>query len=517
MNEVLFTLGNSLLQVSVPSLSTLPEDLSKSLESRLCYTHNTYNQPTYFSKKGGITTEIRRVFQYDERGNLVCPVGFLSKVRADAEALGYKVSVVDIDKDYHNSAAFKYDIMRLKGRIELRDKQDECLAAVLTSRGGIVVGPTGFGKTFMFAAICLAYPNAKIQIVTRRVDVMRRIHSGLSKFIPALGMVGSGKKSWERVTVITADSMHRISHEGEGLADILLYDEAHEAVAPTYQHELGKFLRTRKFGFTASPEGRMDGAHFMLEAIFGPRIFQLSYSDAVSVDLVVPIKVEWLYVKGNGPSAFSDMSGVPKERWGIWRNEDRNKAIADKARSFDDDDQVLIMVKSIEHAIHLKQFLPEFQLCYDSMDPADYQSYVNKGLIDPAIEPLMTPTRREDMRLGFERATLKKVISTDVWSTGVDFAQLCVLIRADARSSKIVDIQAPGRVARKHDESGKRFGLVVDLMDAFDFTFLNRSKSRRASYKQMGWAEKFIKSEVDTHNFEADILDEAFDSVDEEL
>ena len=515
--DVLLTMGNWLLQVSVPGAKALPEDLSKLLESRLCYTHATYNQPTFFSKKSGISTEIRMIFQYDLNGNLICPRGFFSKIKKDIETLGYKPIIEDLDDAYHKSDAFEIDINRLVGRIQLREKQDECLAAILTSRGGIVVGPTGFGKSFMFSAICLAYPKAKIQIVTRRVDVMKRIYGGLSKFIPNLGMVGSGSCKWDRVTVITADSMHRISHEGEGLADILLYDEAHEAVAPTYQHELGKFMRTRKFGFTASPDGRMDGAHFMLEAIFGPRIFEMSYAEAVAVDLVVPIKVEWICVGGTGVNPCSDLSGVAKERWGIWRNAERNQAIASKAREYEPEDQVLIMVKSIEHAVHLKQALPEFQLCYDSMDQGDYDRYVKKDMLDPVSEPLMTPARREEMRLGFERGTLKKVISTDVWSTGVDFAQLCVLIRADARSSKIVDIQAPGRVSRKHDESGKKFGLVLDCMDNFDYTFLGRSKSRRLSYKAMGW-EEVTKASVPALpgiDSSVDVMEEAFDIGDE--
>lgn len=508
--DIHFTLSNALMQISVPKPLELPEPLVKRIESRLCYNHNTFNHPTYFSKKSGVTTEVRRVFQYDSYGNLICPKGFFNKLKADVQALGHSVIVNDMDEAYYTGNAFSYDLSRLAGRIQLRDKQDECLASIMTSRGGIVVGPTGFGKSFMFGAICLAYPNAKIHVVTRRVDVMKRICGSLSKLIPSLGMVGSGNNSWSRVTVITADSMHKVTHDGDRLADILLYDEAHEAVAPSYQAELGKYKKTKKFGFTASPDGRADGAHFMLEAIFGPRIFEMSYSDAVDVDLVVPIKVEWVPVR-NCSTTCSDLSGVTKERWGIWRNTYRNAAIAEKANQYEDDDQVLIMVKSVEHAVYLKQHLPNFSLCYDTMDPADYNMYVKKQLIDPSTEPPMTPSRRERMRLDFEKGVLKKVISTDVWSTGVDFAQLSVLIRADARASKIVDIQAPGRVARKHEASGKTYGLVIDFMDTFDFTFQNRSNSRRLSYRKMGW-EELQSSNIpvaDTSSF--DVLEEAFD------
>lgn len=483
--EVNFTIGNSLLQVSSPT-GELPLDIKKRLESRLCYTHVSFNHAG-FRKSGNFSSEVRTVFKYDQKNNLVCPRGFTPRLIHEFKSSGISVNVTDLDKDYHNSAAFAVDIDKLTSVITLRDGQDDCLAAIMSNRDGLIVAPTGFGKSFMFSAICLAYPNAKIHIVTRRVDVMKRLYTSLAKVVPTIGMVGSGSNRWGRVTVITADSMHKISHSGDGCADILLYDEAHEAVAPSYQAEIGKYLKTRKFGFTASPDGRMDGAHFLLEAIFGQRIFEMSYGTAVDSNLVVPIRVEWIQVDCVNPCG--DLSGVPKERWGIWRNEDRNNAIAAKAREFGDDEQVLIMVKSVEHAVYLKQALPEFSLCYDTMDTVDYERYVKKGLIDPVTEPLMSPARREGMRLGFEKGSIKKVISTDVWSTGVDFAQLSVLIRADARSSKIVDIQAPGRVARKHDESGKNHGLVIDCMDNFDFSFLNRSRSRRMSYKKMGWKE----------------------------
>jgi superfamily II DNA or RNA helicase len=506
--EVHFTIGNSLLQVSGAN-GELPLEIKKRLESRLCYTHVSFNHAG-FRRSGSFSSEVRTVFRYDQKGNLVCPRGFAKRLINEFTASGVKVHVTDIDKDYHNGSAFSVDLDKLTSVITLREGQDDCLAAIMSNRDGLIVAPTGFGKSFMFSAICLAYPNAKIHIVTRRVDVMKRLSTSLAKVIPTLGMVGSGNNRWGRVTVITADSMHKISHSGDGCADILLYDEAHEAVAPSYQAELGKYLKTRKFGFTASPDGRMDGAHFLLEAIFGQKIFEMSYNTAVSSNLVVPIKVEWINVNCVNPCG--DLVGVPKERWGIWRNEERNNAIAAKAREYDENEQVLIMVKSVEHAVYLKQSLPEFSLCYDTMDQVDYDRYVKKGLLDPSTEPLMIPARREKMRLGFERGDIKKVISTDVWSTGVDFAQLSVLIRADARSSKIVDIQAPGRVARKHDPSGKEYGLVIDCMDLFDHSFLNRSKSRRLSYKKMGWEEVAGKGKKPIETLEdIEVMEEAFD------
>jgi hypothetical protein len=51
--------------------------------------------------------------------------------------------------------------------------------------------------------------------------------------------------------------------------------------------------------------------------------------------------------------SFYHESFALKERYGIWRFDKRNQAIADAANLFDEDEQVLITVKTIDHALHL--------------------------------------------------------------------------------------------------------------------------------------------------------------------
>ena len=154
----------------------LPIDLKKRLESRLSYTHMSFNHGYTHGRHGGVTSEVRTVFKYDVNGNLVCPRGFAKRLKAELTSSGFGVSSVDLDADYHSGPAFELDLDRLGKYIQLRDKQDECLAAIFSNRDGLIVAPTGFGKSFMFSAICMAYPNAKIHIVTRRVDVMKRLY-----------------------------------------------------------------------------------------------------------------------------------------------------------------------------------------------------------------------------------------------------------------------------------------------------------------------------------------------------
>lgn len=491
-NKLVLRCQDNLIELSLNG-GRVPPDLSDIFEGQLTYTHLTaVRGAEAFDADSGAHRPIRseriQQFQYDDRGRFVCSRGWESRILGICQQRGYEIERLVLDPPHPRPDRFDYNFDRVFARMDLRARQDECLAAIVQNDMGMVVAPTGFGKSYLFGAVCMAFPKAKIHVITKRRDVVKRLYRHLIRYVPNVGQVGAGRKRFERVTVVTADSMHRIDHTPQHEADIVLFDEVHEAMAPTYVAELARYRRARMFGFTATPDGRFDGAHHRLEGLFGPRIFTMTYQEAVELGLVVQVKVEWvpIYMDRN---PCGDMSDTRKERWGIWQNGVRNAKIAEKANEFAADEQVLILVRSVEHAVHLKQHLPHFRLCYDKMEEAEYRRYVKNEMLDPEDEPLMTSFRRDKMQEDFESGKLKKVIATDVWSTGVDFPQLSVLIRADARSSEIIDIQAPGRVVRRHDASGKEYGMVIDFMDHFDGTFLRRSHDRRRSYTRQGWEQ----------------------------
>jgi superfamily II DNA or RNA helicase len=130
---------------------------------------------------------------------------------------------------------------------------------------------------------------------------------------------------------------------------------------------------------------------------------------------------------------------------------------------------------------------------YSQMSPQDCAGYKKRGLLPADYRPLSDYNKHE-LREKFEAGTLRRVIATDVWSTGVDFEQLNVLVRADDRDSDIVDVQGPGRVSRIYTSPAgvkKEFGEVIDCMDNFDSTFYRKSMGRRASYKLLGWEQNW--------------------------
>ncbi len=479
--------GNA-LEVSGNGKDKFPVELRSVMEPALQYEYRQLMRGQDARDRLGtrhpVRIETRLLFTYDRYGRLIAGAGLLSRINGILKQLGCDISYEDVTPVHPRPDRFTEDWDNVVRNFKFRPRQDEALVQIASNYRGIVDAPTGFGKTFTYKAIGLLYPRARILITTKRRDLVEGIRSELAKDLPNIGQIGGGVNRPGRITVVTADSLHRADPDE---VDILIGEEVHELAAPSYAVELSKFRFCRMYGFSATPTGRMDNADMKLESLFGPIIFRMTYQEAVALGLVVPIDVRWLSVRMDNPAAGK--VDVPRLRWGIWRNQVRNEIIAAAAREFGPDEQTLIMVTTFEHAVHLRQHLPDFTLCYaERSDDGAFNDYVKKGML-PETEPEMTPARREMLRKQFESGALKKVIATDVWSTGVSFEQLSVMIRADARGSEIMDSQIPGRVCRIHEESGKRRGLVLDCLDEFDANFRNAARKRRQNYEAKGWGQ----------------------------
>ena len=284
----------------------------------------------------------------------------------------------------------------------------------------------------------------------------------------------------EEVFDIEVEGCHNFFANG------LLVHNCHQLVTDNYANKLAELYRfSRNFGFSATPFGRMDGAQVRLEGLFGPLVFEMSYAEAVRLGLVVPIRVHWLPIRMDKNPAKGKKDTAQK-RWGIWRNNFRNQILADEIRTLPPDEQVLVLVETVEHAVHLWQHLKDFALCYAEMKPEEFNNYKATGML-PYNFVDVTSEVRYNMQIAFEQQQLKRVIATDVWATGVDFAALQTVVRADARSSEILDTQGPGRAARLYD--GKEYGQVIDTIDYWDDDFLRRSKSRYGTYKDLEWEQ----------------------------
>lgn len=424
--------------------------------------------------------EKTELFAFDSDGCALVQAGLLPRMFTRMREVGYDPWVDDRRElvlpppDYS-----KLDLHTL------REDQLQMIAAIVANDRGILEGPTGSGKSFVIRQLCKMWPNANVIICSPVMGVLHTAVEELKTTFPKdqVGMCGDGFRDICRITCSTNKSLGYCNLDG---CQLFIFDEVHRAAAPETSRIIAKVRNARRFGFSASPDGRSDLADLEAEAMFGTVIYRGTYQEAQARGAVVPIEVYMVSCYSVPNEEY--IRTVALERNLLWRCAQRNQLIVSAVRwlqrQFGAEIQIQIIVAKVEHAVHLAPALPDFELVYGSMDAPDRKKWEEKKLIPKDKHPI-TSTEREEMRRAFHAGTLRRVISTHTWGTGVDFPHLGAVIRADGGSGKIDNIQLSGRVTRPTDD--KRVGIIVDFDDVNNRRLSARAKKRMGTYKGKGW------------------------------
>lgn len=446
-------------------LQAVPNVVARAIEEEFSFYSKKYN---LFRSKVEVSRQEN--FTVLEDGSYCLPHGYLEKLLDLLQQLKIEYSI--------EAAAYRTldaNWSALKQHFTFRYRQEELLKLleqrISANRGGLVVAPPAFGKSYVFSALSCLYDTAKVDIVTKRRDVVMNIYNTMLRYTPKVGLCTSGKRSNDRITIYTAGSLNYSKFD----ADLLILDEVDELVTDGFYPKFFSYNTNRVFGFTATPNMRFDGFHERITGLCGPRIFYVDYNEVARAGSVVPIVVQWF--RPPCSSMFLPDNLVARKRNGYWDNAARNEYIAKIAREFYNNGlQTLILVETVDHALNIRQFLPEFELCY-------------AGVQKEGNFPKISSKARDELRRRFLSREIMGCIATGVWSTGVSFDGLEVLIRADGLASKTASVQFPGRVSRICPDINKAAGLVVDFLDDFNEKTLRSSKARMKTYASNGWVQ----------------------------
>jgi len=398
----------------------------------------------------------------------------------------------------------------IKGAMQgMRKSQVECVYTALKSGGGIVAAATGFGKSYIMASIIRAYDpelliargTPKILITTKDKDICRQNYNKLCELFPDrdVGLIMSGKtKRSDDIQVITLDSLHKVDMEEVG---ILIVDEVHEAATASRSDQLAKALYAKRWGLSATPDGRFDGSDLVTEGLVGPPVFRYTYADGVRDGVLVPIKVFWLPVPEpttiNLGRYMEMKQRLAKYRHGAEQNPGQTALIQDIIRKTDGDKHQLLCI--MQHIEQMNTLMDGLQ------DEAEYVHAVtdNSKLAAKNMDNLScVPTKqRKKMYDRIKNGEVRKVLSTYVYKQGVDFPEMSVLIQAGGGGSKIASAQIPGRGSRLSDGKScaylidfwhpwdKKLGNVKGKPGQVDGPVLRDDKARRRVYKKLGFTQ----------------------------
>jgi superfamily II DNA or RNA helicase len=162
--------------------------------------------------------------------------------------------------------------------IEPRPYQEDALTAWLAQgSAGVVVLPTGAGKTFV-AAMAIVETGLWTLAVVPTIDLLQQwrtaLATALSLNIDDIGTFGGGEKELKPITIITYDSAALYPRELSRFG-LLIFDECHHLPAPTYRLIAESAFTPLRLGLSATPE-RSDMAHVELDELIGPEVYRRS-------------------------------------------------------------------------------------------------------------------------------------------------------------------------------------------------------------------------------------------------
>jgi superfamily II DNA or RNA helicase len=206
--------------------------------------------------------------------------------------------------DYLNNSSISFtdnvlDLIpcpELQSSIILRDYQKQALDAwILNSKRGVIVLPTGSGKT-VIGINAISLLNMPTVVVVPTLDLLDQWRSRLKKeFKVDVGILGGGEQDIKALTVSTYDSAYIHAESLGNRFGLIIFDEVHHLPAEAYKHIAEMFASPFRMGLTATYE-REDGLHSELNRLIGGKVFEKKVNELAGEHLS-PFRLEKIAIE----------------------------------------------------------------------------------------------------------------------------------------------------------------------------------------------------------------------------
>lgn len=348
----------------------------------------------------------------------------------------------------------------------LRPDQKMALEAWLAERRGVVVMPTGTGKTEVaLHAICEL--RCGVLVVSPVRDLMYQWHDRIlaATGIDA-GIIGDGVHRVSPISVTTYDSasihMSRIGNR----FPFIIFDECHHLPGNIRQDAARMSCATYRLGLSATPQ-RRDGQHVLLARLIGPRVYTQDIQAARGKTLaeydVVRIAV---HLSADERARYETLGRIVREHimerqtddpeydWPALCKEsgtDRDSRAAMRAfhakRSIEDRAEEKLRI--IEDLFRLHQGEPVIIFCGSNAMARD----VSIRFLIPCLLSHCRKRERQEILSGLREGRYPALVANRVLDEGVDLPEVNVAIVVGGGSGTRQALQRLGRVVRKN-----RFG-----------------------------------------------------------
>jgi DNA repair protein RadD len=310
-------------------------------------------------------------------------------------------------------------------------------------RSPLFVLPTGGGKTAVFSYIAeqVRARSKRVTILVHRFELLKQASTSLSRLGVSHGLVSPAfaQMPKEMVHVASVQTLVRRLDRTEP-PDLIIIDEAHHSISPTYQKIFNAYPQALRLGVTATPV-RTSGEG--LDSVFDDMILGPSVSELIALGHLVTPEVY-------APPIGVDLTGVHR-RMGDYDKRELSERV----------DKPSITGCAVEHYLRLARGEPAIAFCvsvrHAEAVAADFRA---RGVRSVHVDGTTDDSARAAALEGLGNGTIDVVTSADLIGEGVDIPRCSVAILLRPTDSEGLYLQQVGRALRPFE--GKRRALILD-------------------------------------------------------
>jgi superfamily II DNA or RNA helicase len=355
------------------------------------------------------------------------------------------------DSEFSLIEAKKF-IEKLEPKMQPRGYQIEAFVHAVRKRRGVLLSPTGSGKSFIIYLLACWY-RSKTLIIVPTTSLVHQMASdfeeyGLPKGMTHKIMSGEEKASNKPFVISTWQSIYKMPKSWFDQFDVVIGDEAHLFKAKSLTSIMSKLTKCKhRFGFT----GTLDGTQthkLILEGLFGSVRKITTTADLIEQKHLANFSIKAIILKYQD-DIRKIMSGADyqSEIDFLVRNDARNRFIKNLALSLSGN--TLLLFQFVEK--HGK-------VLYDliSQEAVDRKVFFISGAIDGE--------KREEIRKIIETEQNAIVVASyGTSSTGINIRNLHNVVFASPSKSRVRNLQSIGRGLRTSET--KSNATLYDIAD----------------------------------------------------
>ena len=323
---------------------------------------------------------------------------------------------------------------------------------IRVGNSALVQMPTGTGKTIVMGAVVKwfldTYDKGEVWIVAHRRELVEQMQQTLERFCLNYGEKNMVLKAKVRIRVMSIQWLNRNLEKMQCEPGLIVVDEAHHALARTYQNVFEVYRSALKLGMTATP-CRMKKESFtgiFSKLIFSPstqtfiHLGYLSSYDYVCIGKFSPDQLTINLLKGRGSDgdyAIKEMDEKLNIPQTILRLYQSVKKYAEGRRG-------IVYAIDIDHARAIAE-------CYNTL-----------GVKSVALDSKTPSKTRERMVSAFRNGELDCLVNVNLFDEGFDCPDVEFIQMARPTLSLAKYLQMVGRGLRINRTNKDKVCMIID-------------------------------------------------------